>query len=385
MDMQPYLLRLVAILPALCLAALPQYATAASYDLAKGGNKPGNPVKPLMIKADKVNVDFQAEWTWTLQGIAVDSKSPPDTVDATNTVFGLNGLGAVPIEQKKTVKTAWAEGQMDAQASFTSPDDLLGEPAPREYEALVRVLGSANTAIRQPAEKGDWAFAMASSSSVLNIFGIAAGGGKVSPKPFKTLGLKRCLKEGAFGKPGNLPAGWPEKVKGCKGSDPISVQATNLADGQTIDATLFSYEMEGLSPGGSMAFEDGLLTINTSDGRFTLDIPGIYTSQKGSVFFEFANGIVTRSDADGQFASLLPGVGMSALGSFDLGSIELDYDFGWGDHIYSVNFGAGVSDQVAVYQIVPEPGSWALMLAGFSLAGIALRRRPLPYPNRFSS
>lgn len=373
---------IACILSGMCMAVVASPSIAATYDLTKGSNKPGQPAAPLILKVDKVNVAFAAEWTWTLQGIAADRISPADTLEATGTVFELSGKGSLDILQKKTVKTAWADGQMDAEASFKGPEgDLLGEKS-HTYEALVRVFGSADTDIRKPAEKGDWAFAMASSSSVLNIFGIAEGGGKVSPKPFKRLGLKNCLKDGAVLKPGDLPEGWAGKVKGCKGSDPISVQATNLVDGQTIDATLFSYEMEGLGQGGSMAFEEGLLTINTRDGRFTLDIPGLYTSQKGSVSFEFANGIVTRSDADGQFAGLLPGVGMSALGSFDLGSIELDYDFGWGDNIYSVNFGAGVSDQVAVYQIVPEPGTWAMMLAGFSLAGIALRRRQAANPNR---
>ncbi|WP_371129891.1 PEPxxWA-CTERM sorting domain-containing protein [Phenylobacterium sp.] len=29
---------------------------------------------------------------------------------------------------------------------------------------------------------------------------------------------------------------------------------------------------------------------------------------------------------------------------------------------------------------VPEPGTWALMIAGFGLAGVALRRKTRPHP-----
>ncbi len=346
-------------------------STAATYDLSKGLNRPGQALKPMIIKPSKVHTDFSANWTWRLDGVAMDSKSPIDTVTEGATVMALVGQGGVPIATDKTAATAWAEAFQDSHASFAAIKDVLGDL--QHYEAVVRVNGHALTNIKG-GKKGDWAFALASSTSKLEIFGVAAGTGKLEVKPFKRLNLKGCtnaIEGGGF----VIPEPWNTANKACKSGDPIIVEAINQVDGSTASGTLFSFDMEGLTNIGIMSFEDGLLSIDALSGRFTLDIPGLYTLQSGSIVFEFENGIVTRSDLTGQFAGLLPGVGMSALGSWSLGPMALDYDFGWGDDAYSLAIDAGVFDQVSAFQMVPEPASWAMMISGFGLVGATLRRR----------
>jgi hypothetical protein len=47
------------------------------------------------------------------------------------------------------------------------------------------------------------------------------------------------------------------------------------------------------------------------------------------------------------------------------------------DGVYQTTFGAGAGTlTVRSTTAVPEPSAWALMIAGFGLAGAALRRRP---------
>lgn len=45
------------------------------------------------------------------------------------------------------------------------------------------------------------------------------------------------------------------------------------------------------------------------------------------------------------------------------------------DSIHVGNFGAGGSAAISFNSAVPEPAAWAMMLAGFGLAGAAVRRR----------
>jgi hypothetical protein len=59
----------------------------------------------------------------------------------------------------------------------------------------------------------------------------------------------------------------------------------------------------------------------------------------------------------------------------DVGSLDIDYDFGRGpDEVdMSLDFGNGGFARVA--EGIPEPAAWALMIAGFGLVGAAARRQ----------
>lgn len=74
----------------------------------------------------------------------------------------------------------------------------------------------------------------------------------------------------------------------------------------------------------------------------------------------------------------------SSAPTFSYGSADpyfsIDPDFLSGNPGYSLQFSAGIGNEPSPWMIdgpggVPEPASWMLMIGGFGLAGVALRRR----------
>lgn len=55
--------------------------------------------------------------------------------------------------------------------------------------------------------------------------------------------------------------------------------------------------------------------------------------------------------------------------------VPAGFNFQWEDLAGGGDFSYGDHSYIATIQAVPEPASWALMITGFGLAGIAVRRR----------
>lgn len=107
---------------------------------------------------------------------------------------------------------------------------------------------------------------------------------------------------------------------------------------------------------------------------------------------------MTGSDAEGPGAVVIPGRDInvpgtrSLVGGFDLAAKDLDFDLG-SDGVLRLEFFELYEDWYvvpnaiwnsgtvtfeytsAVVAAVPEPASWATMMLGFGVAGVAMRRR----------
>jgi hypothetical protein len=154
-----------------------------------------------------------------------------------------------------------------------------------------------------------------------------------------------------------------------------------IADGGLYDAANVSFCNPGCSTGfsnafvardqyfGSADFEIQLFTTRTLYGS-AADSLAAYKSGNAiySDFVRFVNGSIFETGSEG----LLPNpwiVTASQFETFKL--VVLD-----GDGNRANNSG-GVSLSIErIANAVPEPASWALMLAGFGLVGAAMRRRP---------
>jgi hypothetical protein len=160
-----------------------------------------------------------------------------------------------------------------------------------------------------------------------------------------------------------------------RGKDPIDFVASDLVSGTTVSGTLLDIESNITGGSGLVDWTDGVLTISgrALSGNFLIDISSPYTRQQGNVQFSFANGIVTSSMATGMFSGLLPGVGNSAIGAFALGDTNLDYDFGFGSNDIGLNLGFGNGGEAQ--DAIPEPATWAFLIAGFGAVGGVMRRR----------
>lgn len=171
----------------------------------------------------------------------------------------------------------------------------------------------------------------------------------------------------------------PIKTYGRKAivKDPISYDFLNQATNEYLKGDLFDIGAELTAGLGSLKFEDGALNIMAAgvplSGTFFLTMDNPYLAHRGSLKLSFVDSIVTESVGTGVFSGLLPAIGQSATGSFLLGEYPLDVDFGTGDAVLSGSLGFGLEGMAQ--ESVPEPSSWALMVAGFGVLGFGLRRR----------
>jgi hypothetical protein len=242
------------------------------------------------------------------------------------------------------------------------------------YSAYVHVEGKAEGQPKElkpllPGEKKASAYAIATSQSQLDVIYETKKGGKIELKPSFTISAAGCdrLDSTGFIVPPAL------RSRACGVSDPVNFNAINLVTSEQKAGNFLSWDLSVAGPAGSVSWIDGILTNSSRKGSFTIDIPGIYTLEQGSLDFEFDNGIVTKSISSGIFSGIMPAAGMSAYGSFDLGDLELNYDFGWGEDLYraGLNFPVGGGTFASVE--VPEPGTWALFIVGFGFVGLRLR------------
>jgi len=149
-----------------------------------------------------------------------------------------------------------------------------------------------------------------------------------------------------------------------------NVHAAAISNGDT--RYLFSHN----DPNGTVEINLGQVRQLTSIGA-NIDLPGmdrpvlgpfsVSVSTDGSLFTAWGGSVVI----DG---STLNPVGIAGGPQ---GVQYIRYSFGNTGDPYGGNGGAGISQLFANGPGVPEPATWALMIGGFGLAGVALRRRSL--------
>jgi hypothetical protein len=158
------------------------------------------------------------------------------------------------------------------------------------------------------------------------------------------------------------------------------------------DQLLLTANLE-LDPIDNSALPIELIDGDTLDFDVSLDTPFTVPGSPGLQFFGF-NLSVEEDESDPFVASNLgsirffqgatqvlelgAGCGncLSAI-TFQIGAPSFSFDRIIGSTVYSIDrpvfvFGAGISYQV---DAVPEPATWALLIAGFGLAGAASRVR----------
>ena len=136
------------------------------------------------------------------------------------------------------------------------------------------------------------------------------------------------------------------------------------------NATDLSTDFAGL--GGHAVVLTGFLNIQTA---------GLYTFNLGSddgSELEIDNGLVSSIDKDHPLEFVQKTVSLAA-GFHAIRVLEFEDGGLTGLTLLMNNQAlAGASIQTEAPSIVPEPASWALMVAGLGVAGFALRRRSAP-------
>ena len=183
-----------------------------------------------------------------------------------------------------------------------------------------------------------------------------------------------------------VPAGATITVINSQGVNPTqNVLLNNGQTGATITGNTnqsnTSVTFQSLNAEALVAPSNGQARVESADG--TLDTLAYYLTAPG---FGFTQTEFNLFFAVGQTNSVTIFVNGTSYGSFGIGngSNWFGVTATGGDVITRVSFdtnGVGVTDMRQIRlgpiaAVVPEPVTWAMMLAGFGALGFALRRRP---------
>ncbi|MCG2840724.1 cistern family PEP-CTERM protein [Sandaracinobacter sp. RS1-74] len=179
-----------------------------------------------------------------------------------------------------------------------------------------------------------------------------------------------------------------EGLSGLPGRDDVRARLTLELTGRTADSFTFGYRIENLT-GASIAtarllsfgFDvDGTLASATSDGSFAQtasgQVPGFGFTD---LCFLMGGGACASSAGAGLAIGSAPGTGSFSLVLVGpLASLTLHDSFvRWRQvraNDVAIQNASGISRGVAAEVPLPEPQSWALMVAGFGFVGFSLRR-----------
>lgn len=301
-------------------------------------------------------------WYWrpvvTRWGFSVGPTWARNSIGQLDYKVGVAGNGPLPLgggtfSVTQTAAVTWASAQSLASASVSlnSAGTLIG---------TIRAAGFAS--VNPPA--GQWAQASARSSAWARswMYGVGPWGWLWWPSFSFT-----SVSGSAFAQEWNRPIM----------RDPIDFSALNLLTGERLSGRMLQIDY-GLRGGdGDLNWDSGVLQITgpSSSGFFALSMPSSYTTLKGTIELEWENGIFTKSLGTGDWSGVawLPMVGDPALGNFGLVDPQFQYDFGWDpDTPVSLRFRFGNGGMTTD---IPEPATWAMLVAGFGLVGGTLRRR----------
>jgi PEP-CTERM motif len=168
-----------------------------------------------------------------------------------------------------------------------------------------------------------------------------------------------------------------------------SASAAVLISGQFLLNTSATSPSTLLSPEGAVQFK---FTVDDSPGVSTAAISGFEYKLDGNTvagatatnvtFFDAANGGMFDLTVNGKVLTFY-GAGSPAPAAYDIGSTGTINGFG---NYFPVVFaldsfidgskdvGLGLITVKSIKAAVPEPGTWGMMLLGFGLVGMAMRR-----------
>lgn len=161
-------------------------------------------------------------------------------------------------------------------------------------------------------------------------------------------------------------------------ANPAWAESFNMGVVNPVASQLVSYPEQ---PGQALVQGDFNFTIAAGDW-VTVDFQGMPQSGEGYSSIEFfLKDVQTFSNLDSWFAAATPGWGDSFFSTHTVSGLVAGHDYrvvvyGWGDPMGSAT-GSYELTLTAQGNLapVPEPETYAMMLAGLGLLGLAARRR----------
>ena len=139
-----------------------------------------------------------------------------------------------------------------------------------------------------------------------------------------------------------------------------------LKDGDVFYSGANGYKDDDLERLASYVFDNGLLTSNVSSAAFQLAAWEIVNESAGHGFYNVTYGDFKVTSGDWAARNLAN----SWLGVVNAGSYTISQELSvWQQDI------PGSTQDLAVFQPVPEPETYAMILAGLGIMGFVARRR----------
>lgn len=172
----------------------------------------------------------------------------------------------------------------------------------------------------------------------------------------------------------------------------LSPIAATTASAATLIVPLAGIASNNLEGSPANVVKTYLLGANAEVTRFTFNISmtAIDPSWLNEMQVTFTNSARTQGVRTSLYPDQNPG-SATFSGSWDLTAMDLNFNLG-ADGILRIEFcelyndpgqdgiytaGTMVFEYTGVPSVVPEPATWGLMIAGFGMAGLAMRRRTI--------